>query len=249
MDIWAAQENSNPPFGNHEELYSVIDSTALGDIPWESFSVTYSGELPEGETPPWMLAEYDIWYRNPRSVLRNQMANPDFKGEIDYAAKQVFDADDEREFQDLLSGNWGWEQSVRRISFTQPRRCMSIGISYRTSLPKILLPMVRCLSLSFLAVIRLLYLSQLVTPSTIRSMPQVEMFTIMFDVLIGMQLLSLPSWLSLKVCCLLHRSKTFSELWCPKLIESIMTMTASGNSEDSFFIPRLQQSLNHFVLE
>src|SRR6266487_4402067 len=32
MDIWGAREG-DPPFSNHDDLYSIIDSTALGDIP------------------------------------------------------------------------------------------------------------------------------------------------------------------------------------------------------------------------
>ncbi|THH16273.1 hypothetical protein EW146_g4353 [Bondarzewia mesenterica] len=39
------------------------------------------------------------------------LANPDFEGEIDYSAKQVFNEGGKREWKDLMSGNWAWEQS------------------------------------------------------------------------------------------------------------------------------------------
>ncbi|THH19362.1 hypothetical protein EW146_g1774 [Bondarzewia mesenterica] len=60
---------------------------------------------------PWKLAEYEVWTRNPRTLFRNQLANPDFEGEIDYSAKQVFNEGGKREWKDLMSGNWAWEQS------------------------------------------------------------------------------------------------------------------------------------------
>jgi hypothetical protein len=65
MQIWAntLPEDQDPPFADHNNLYNTIDTTILGDAPWQSFSINYSGELPlDGNVPPWMLAEYDIWF-------------------------------------------------------------------------------------------------------------------------------------------------------------------------------------------
>ena len=45
-------------------------------------------------------------------VLEHQLANPNFKGEIDYAAKVVVDEDGHREVCDLMSGQWVFEQLV-----------------------------------------------------------------------------------------------------------------------------------------
>jgi hypothetical protein len=42
-------------------MYSAVDSIGLGDIPWQSFSVQYNGEILE-DCPAWMTAEYDVWY-------------------------------------------------------------------------------------------------------------------------------------------------------------------------------------------
>lgn len=112
MHIWAAQSGVPPPFSDHKDLYDTIDSTLVGDAPWESFSVSYSGERPDGEVPPWMDAEYDVWYRNPHTVLRNQLSNPDFEGEIDYSPVRVFDVNGKRQWQNVMSGNWAWKQAV-----------------------------------------------------------------------------------------------------------------------------------------
>jgi len=112
LAIMAAMYDKDLPFHSHKDMYDTIDATTHGDSPWQSFSVTYSGAMPDGEPPSWMTAEYDVWYRDPKVVLEHQLANPDFKGEIDYAAKVVVDEDGKREVCDLMSGQWAFEQSV-----------------------------------------------------------------------------------------------------------------------------------------
>lgn len=66
----------------------------------------------EEDIPPWMLEEYEVWYRNPRVVLRNQLANPDFKDKIDYAPVREFDENGERRWKNVMSGNWAWNNAV-----------------------------------------------------------------------------------------------------------------------------------------
>ena len=115
MQIWAntLPDDCDPPFANHADLYATIDATTLGDAPWQSFSVTYMGTLPEhGEIPPWMLTAYDVWFRDPRLVLQNQLRNPSFKNQFDYAPYQKFDDNGEREWGDFMSANWAYQQVV-----------------------------------------------------------------------------------------------------------------------------------------
>jgi hypothetical protein len=121
MQIWAIinsderDQERDPPFSSREDLYGVIDATTLGEVPWQSFSVTYTGELPaaeRGDPPPWMLDSYDVWFRDPRLVLQNQLGNPDYRNEFDYAPFQKFGANGEREWKDFMSGNWGYQQAV-----------------------------------------------------------------------------------------------------------------------------------------
>jgi len=102
-----------PPFASHKEMYSVIDSTSVGDLPWQTFSVQYSGDLPEGDVPSWMSATYDVWFRDPLLTMEQQLGNPDFAGEMDFAPKRIFDENGKRQYTDLMSGNWAWEQAVR----------------------------------------------------------------------------------------------------------------------------------------
>jgi hypothetical protein len=123
MDMWTTHSGT-APFTCRNHLYDMIDSTTLGDAPWESFSVSYSGKLPDDDVPVWMTTEYEVWHRDPRMVIRNQLANPDFKDEIDYAPYQEFDEKGKRRWTNLMSGNWAWSQAVRG-SFSQPNSVLT----------------------------------------------------------------------------------------------------------------------------
>lgn len=110
--ILAALYGTDPPFADHKDLYSTIDAIQQGDVPWQSFSVTYTGPLPEsGEVLTWMTEKYEVWFRSPLGIFERQLANPDFKDEIDWAPKRVF-KDGKRQYFDLFSGNWVWKQAV-----------------------------------------------------------------------------------------------------------------------------------------
>jgi hypothetical protein len=115
LSLWAAslaQHHDEPPFKSHNDLYHTIDATPLGDVPWESFSVKYNGEFPEGDIPAWMTSDFDVWFRDPRTVVKNLLANPDFDNEFDYEPFQEHDAQGAHRFQDFMSGNWAWKQAV-----------------------------------------------------------------------------------------------------------------------------------------
>jgi methionine synthase II (cobalamin-independent) len=49
--------------------------------------------------------------------MENQLGNPDFTKEMDYAPKQVF-KDSKRQYIDLMSGNWAWKQAVDQFIAT-----------------------------------------------------------------------------------------------------------------------------------
>ena len=70
------------PFANHKDLYATIDTTTVGEVPWQSFKLKYCGPLPDegAEIPAWMLDEHEVWFRDPRQLLRNLLANTDFDG-------------------------------------------------------------------------------------------------------------------------------------------------------------------------
>ncbi|KAG6903529.1 hypothetical protein DXG01_017188, partial [Tephrocybe rancida] len=94
-------------------MHDIIDSTPIGGAPWQSFSVYYNGEVHESdvEASPWKLKGFEVWYRDPLIVMRNQLGNQDFAGEMDTAPKRVFDHNEKRRYQDFMSGNWPWRQA------------------------------------------------------------------------------------------------------------------------------------------
>lgn len=116
LQIWAATlpPDEDPPFINKRDLHQTIDSIELGDAPWHSFSVSFDGEIAEGDTTPWKHATYEVWYRDPEVVLKNQLKNTDFANETDFAAKEVQDENGKRRYGDFMSGDWSWRQSVCR---------------------------------------------------------------------------------------------------------------------------------------
>ncbi|THH20301.1 hypothetical protein EUX98_g8604 [Antrodiella citrinella] len=100
-----------PPFENNTSMHNTIDATPLGDAPWTSFTAQYTGEKPTTNVPAWMDATYDVWCRDPRTVIRNMLANPDFKDEFDAAPYREYDKNDKQQFTNLMSGNWAWRQA------------------------------------------------------------------------------------------------------------------------------------------
>jgi hypothetical protein len=114
LNILAALYPDQPPVSDHKELYAIIDSITEGDVPWNSFSVSYDGPRPDTNNvaPIWMDEKYEVWFRDPLTVMENQIGNPDFNSHFDYAPKQVF-RKGKRRYGDVMSGNWAWEQAVR----------------------------------------------------------------------------------------------------------------------------------------
>ncbi|KAH7903217.1 hypothetical protein BJ138DRAFT_979474, partial [Hygrophoropsis aurantiaca] len=115
LDLWAAsmiKHGDKPPFADHRDLYKTIDSTPLGDVKWQNFSVNYTGEKPEVNPPPWMLENYEVWYRDPREIVRNMLASPDYVNDMDYRPFREFSTkSDERQYEDFMSGDWAWNQA------------------------------------------------------------------------------------------------------------------------------------------
>ncbi|KAG1730973.1 uncharacterized protein EDB91DRAFT_1059053, partial [Suillus paluster] len=113
-DLMAAtlvKHHNTPPFADHKDLHNIIDATQLGDIPWQCFSVQYSGERPE-VVPLWMDDEFEVWYRDPHAMAHNIIANPHYKDKIDYVPFREYDAlDDTCQWKDFMSGDWAWQQA------------------------------------------------------------------------------------------------------------------------------------------
>ncbi|KAG2059973.1 hypothetical protein BDR06DRAFT_1062827 [Suillus hirtellus] len=118
LDLWAASliqagtNTSQVLFTDHRDVYRTIDNTPLGDVKWQSFSVKYTGDIPDEGPLPWMTESYDVWFRNPHQVVQNMLANPDYASEVDMRPYREFATEtDERQWQDFMSGDWAWNQA------------------------------------------------------------------------------------------------------------------------------------------
>ena len=115
LALWAHHDgmaDQGAPFTNHADMYRAIDMIPLGEVAWQSFSVTYSGGVPASNPLPWMAQNYDVWFRDPCVLVLNQLANPDFKGEMDYTPRKVTNSSGQCEWSDYMTGNWSWDQAV-----------------------------------------------------------------------------------------------------------------------------------------
>ncbi|KAF9220329.1 hypothetical protein BS17DRAFT_769406 [Gyrodon lividus] len=114
LDLWPAsllKHGDKPPFAHHHHLYKAIDSTPLGDIKWQNFSVTYTSKIPTTNPPPWMQEKYKVWFWDPRAVSHRIIANPSFVSEMDFRPFHNYSTEgDVRQFQDFMSSDWAWDQ-------------------------------------------------------------------------------------------------------------------------------------------
>ena len=110
---------SRLPFSNHWELLAAIDEISVGDIPWHSFMVQYCDEDGLGgdsscseRRPKWMSDVHEVFYRDPRRVIHQMLANPDYKDDMDFSPYHTFDNDGVCQYQHLMSRDWAWDQVV-----------------------------------------------------------------------------------------------------------------------------------------
>ena len=54
LAIMASMYDNDPPFCSHRDMYDTIDATRHGDSPWQLFSVTYSGVMPDDPLLGWL---------------------------------------------------------------------------------------------------------------------------------------------------------------------------------------------------
>ncbi|KAH9033904.1 hypothetical protein EDB85DRAFT_2073730 [Lactarius pseudohatsudake] len=110
------RSSGNVPFSNHTDLYAAIDELTVGDVPWQSFTVNYDGELSDdvdGAQPKWMSDVHEVFYRDPHLIVRGMLTNPDYEGGMDFGPYRAFDKDGTRVYEHMMSGDWAWEQATK----------------------------------------------------------------------------------------------------------------------------------------
>lgn len=117
--LWGATllpHDDMPPFSNYAELCRTIDETPVGGVSWESISLSYTGPRPD-DAPSWMESTYELWYRDPRLLFKGMLENPEFQDFFDYVPLRRYDAHGDRQYENVMSGNWAWEQAVSTSEF------------------------------------------------------------------------------------------------------------------------------------
>jgi hypothetical protein len=114
LDIWAEstlERGEDPPFQSHDHIYETIDATRHGDVPWKCLVITSNG-VTDDSCPSWQKDEWEVFYRDPDLVIRQMLENPDFDGQMDYAAYVGLDNTGKRYWNDFMSGNFAYRRSV-----------------------------------------------------------------------------------------------------------------------------------------
>jgi Plavaka transposase len=115
--ILAGGNSDSCPWKKTEAMYKTIDSIKEGQAPWTTVQFRYTGPLPE--TPPkWMLETYELRFRDPHTILLNQMASPEFKDHFNYVPYMQFNQKGNRVWSNLMSGSWSWQEAVRMFALT-----------------------------------------------------------------------------------------------------------------------------------
>ncbi|EIW76544.1 hypothetical protein CONPUDRAFT_129795 [Coniophora puteana RWD-64-598 SS2] len=102
-----------PPFLDHDKMYKAIDKIEHCDVAWETFNVSYQGPRPSQNIPTWMDGKYDVWFRDPREVIKNILSRPDMKDDIDLTPYRDYDEAGVRQYENMFSGDWAWDQATR----------------------------------------------------------------------------------------------------------------------------------------
>jgi Plavaka transposase len=117
LSLWtrSLSEFDEPgPMKDHRELHTLIDSSLLGNVPWQCMVTTFNKDSEDSVASPWTQTTYEIWYRDPETVVSNMLANPDFDGQFDFRPYVDLDEQQRRRWSNVMSGNIAWRHSVSR---------------------------------------------------------------------------------------------------------------------------------------
>lgn len=123
LDIWSLYERqhteasgcdnctTNRPFDKHTEMYSCIDSIENGSAAWKCMQTAVDESLPIN-APTWQKTSYQVWYRNPATVIANILSNPEFANDFDATPYVHLDGAEKRRWANFMSGNFAWRHAV-----------------------------------------------------------------------------------------------------------------------------------------
>jgi hypothetical protein len=117
--------DASGPFESHQHMYNLIDSSVLGDIPWQCLVTELPLDITE-HSPTWMRTHYEIWHRNPEAVIMEMLANPDFEGQFDLHPYIDLDASGKHQWGNVMSGNVAWQRCVSITIPSATGSCLDI---------------------------------------------------------------------------------------------------------------------------
>ncbi|KAJ3715966.1 hypothetical protein DFJ43DRAFT_1134655 [Lentinula guzmanii] len=106
---------STAPYFNNSDMYTKIDSIVDGNAPWKCFQTTVDEELPEN-APEWQKTSYQVWYRDPDTVIANILGNTDFGNDFEAAPYIDVDKNGTRRWSNVMSGNFAWRHADNRVA-------------------------------------------------------------------------------------------------------------------------------------
>ena len=117
LQLWAqstSQFDTPAPFDNRDAMHAFLDSSVLGDVPWQCLETIVPEGLDEG-APSWRRTPHEIWYCNPDTVVSAMLSNPDFQGQFDLRPYIDINANGTRQWSNVMSGNVAWRRSVSQF--------------------------------------------------------------------------------------------------------------------------------------
>ncbi|KAJ3858507.1 hypothetical protein EV359DRAFT_75846 [Lentinula novae-zelandiae] len=103
LDIWTL---TGAPFDTHDDMYNIIDSIIDGGASWRCFQTVVTA-------PEWQKTSYQVWYRDPETVIANILGNPEFSQDFNPAPYVHLGSNGTRRWADFMSGNFAWRHAMQ----------------------------------------------------------------------------------------------------------------------------------------
>ena len=114
LELWARSlsvTGTPAPFRSCWEMYAFIDSSMLGDTPWQCL-VSRPPDGIDEHIPIWKRTSYEVWYCNPNAIISAMLDNPNFDGQFDLRPYIDLNADGRHCWSNFMSGNIAWRHCV-----------------------------------------------------------------------------------------------------------------------------------------
>ncbi|KAH9916112.1 uncharacterized protein BXZ73DRAFT_92536 [Epithele typhae] len=109
-DILHGHNEEDSMFSSYTEVVDTINEINEGPPSFQSFSVRWVGHVDEN-SPQWKREQYAVHHVDIISAMRAMASNTELDGHWDYTPVAVFNADGSREFSNLMTGQWAWDQA------------------------------------------------------------------------------------------------------------------------------------------